>query len=340
MLGSPHRLENIFRTNIQSAYQVGRYNQMMQAVKSRPYWQYVAVLDGRTRPAHKAMNGKVYPADDPVWDFAYPPNGYRCRCTVRSLSKSEVDRDGLTVDSSDGNVTTETVSVNKSKGYTADVSAIDLGGGKKFMPDPGFNSNNAKVAWEPDPSKYSPAIRQQLAKASGTPAAPPAIQQKPAQRKRPEIAPGIIPDKFDTMPEKKARKVVKEAVASSAFDDFHAGKGGDLFPVAILTANILSALGSQQRSLLLSKDTIKSHGHHAEIGVEDYRKIQEIVDKGEVLFEKEGRVIVLADHPSGYKYRLSIKATKDKAETFVNSLFITRYGKKVRNKHKKWAGTR
>ncbi len=97
------RLEIIFRTNIQSAYMAGRYFQMTDpaVLKARPYWRYSAVNDGRTRPAHRAMNGRVFPANHPIWDTWFPPNGYRCRCGVDTLSAREVKRDGLTVEIED-----------------------------------------------------------------------------------------------------------------------------------------------------------------------------------------------------------------------------------------------
>jgi len=95
---NPYRLDTVFRTNIQQAFQAGHYRQLMEVVESRPYWQYVAVMDGRTRPSHAAMNGKVLPADDPFWKRNFPPNGFNCRCTVVSVSKSEIERDNLTIE--------------------------------------------------------------------------------------------------------------------------------------------------------------------------------------------------------------------------------------------------
>lgn len=95
------RVDNIFRTNIQTAYSVGRYRQMMEVREYRPYWQYSAVNDSRTRPTHLALNGKVFPADHPFWKTWYPPNGFRCRCGVVTLSENEVERDGLNVETDD-----------------------------------------------------------------------------------------------------------------------------------------------------------------------------------------------------------------------------------------------
>lgn len=101
---SPHRLDTIFRTNIQDAYQAGHYRNQMELTDSRPYWQYMAVMDVRVRPAHRAMNGKVMRYDDPFWKTSYPPNGFNCRCTVRSLSQTELDREGLSVERNPGGI--------------------------------------------------------------------------------------------------------------------------------------------------------------------------------------------------------------------------------------------
>lgn len=94
---SAWHLETIFRTNMQSAYAAGRYAEMQSAKKSRPYWRYVAIHDGRTRPEHAALDKVVYPANDPFWDVNFPPNGFNCRCAVVSMSEAEVKRKGLTI---------------------------------------------------------------------------------------------------------------------------------------------------------------------------------------------------------------------------------------------------
>lgn len=92
-----HRVENIFRTNMQSAYAAGRYEKMQAVKASRPYWQYIAVLDKRTRPGHAILHLLVYPADHEFWSSNYPPNGFRCRCYVITLSERQVKALGLEV---------------------------------------------------------------------------------------------------------------------------------------------------------------------------------------------------------------------------------------------------
>jgi len=70
------RLENIYRANLQTAYQVGRYKQMTAVKARRPYWQYMSRLLDTSRPTHVAHHEKVYHADHPFWREWYPPNGF------------------------------------------------------------------------------------------------------------------------------------------------------------------------------------------------------------------------------------------------------------------------
>jgi SPP1 gp7 family putative phage head morphogenesis protein len=88
----PHRVENIFRTNIQSAYARGRCEQQRANYATRPWLMYDAVNDSRTRPAHAAMDGFVARYDDPVWSTWRPPCGYQCRCRVIALSDKQADK--------------------------------------------------------------------------------------------------------------------------------------------------------------------------------------------------------------------------------------------------------
>jgi SPP1 gp7 family putative phage head morphogenesis protein len=83
-LGEYH-LEVIFRTNIQVAYGTGRRRAMEEIAEELPLWQYSAVLDDRTRPTHRALDGIILPADHPFWDEHYPPWGFACRCNVTTL---------------------------------------------------------------------------------------------------------------------------------------------------------------------------------------------------------------------------------------------------------------
>ncbi len=93
LTGKRHHLDIVFRNNVLSAYQAGRYKQLRAVAKRRPYWKYRTVGDERVRPAHRAMNGRTYRADNPVWSTWYPPNGHQCRCSIESLSRRDVERE-------------------------------------------------------------------------------------------------------------------------------------------------------------------------------------------------------------------------------------------------------
>ena len=129
------RIETIFRTNIQTAYQAGRYAQMKAVSKTRPYWQYIAVEDDRTRPEHAAMNGMVFPSDHDFWVTNYPPNGFRCRCTVRSLSARQVEKYDYEVLEK---IPSDLFYTNPKTGMEIPIASV--------MPDKGFATNPA-ISW-------------------------------------------------------------------------------------------------------------------------------------------------------------------------------------------------
>lgn len=84
-----HRLDNIFRTNLQGQYMAGKWEQFERNKANRPYVMYDAINDSRVRPAHLALDGKIWRIDDPQLHTHSPPNGYRCRCSLISLSESQ-----------------------------------------------------------------------------------------------------------------------------------------------------------------------------------------------------------------------------------------------------------
>ena len=101
-LGTPYRLQFIYRQNASAAYNAGRYNFQMDNVSTHPYLQYIQVPRPSKRDEHAKYNGKVFRADDPIWNDIYPPRGYNCSCRVSALSESDLKREGLKVSSGKG----------------------------------------------------------------------------------------------------------------------------------------------------------------------------------------------------------------------------------------------
>lgn len=73
---TPHRLQTIFRTNMQSALAVGHWERIVAQAKDAPYLMYDAVDDHRTRPLHHAWDNTVLPVNSPWWRTHFPPNGW------------------------------------------------------------------------------------------------------------------------------------------------------------------------------------------------------------------------------------------------------------------------
>lgn len=128
------RIEKIFRTNIQRAYNAGRFKQMSKPTirKARPYWMFDAVMDNRTSPICEKLNGVIILASDPWWDTHYPPMHFWCRSSVRALRAKNA----------------------KLRGITKKVPSIAA--------DTGFGKAPKGSDWQPDLGKYPTEVGDQL----------------------------------------------------------------------------------------------------------------------------------------------------------------------------------
>ena len=159
--GTPKRLETIYRTNMQGAYSAQRYQQMRDNADNRPYWQYDAVNDNKTRPSHLAMDGVVYKYDDPFWDTFYPPNGFNCRCSVIAFSARDVKRLGLIVkDGSQHLIKNIERQTKNGIEFTIGFKNIE---GKIICADKGFDYNVGKTSYLPNLNLYPESLAHEFA---------------------------------------------------------------------------------------------------------------------------------------------------------------------------------
>lgn len=95
---NPGRLRTIFQTNVQMAYQAGRWKQMTEpaVLKGRPFWLFDAVIDSATTAICQERNGTVRAASDPWWERNYPPLHFSCRSGVRTLTRAQAEARGIT----------------------------------------------------------------------------------------------------------------------------------------------------------------------------------------------------------------------------------------------------
>lgn len=160
-MGSPWRLETIYRTNLQASYMAGRRHEMLQATDTHPFWRYVSIMDGKTRPTHRALHGRVMRADDPAWNTIFPPCGFNCRCRVSPMTAGSVERGGYKVESSEGYLSTEIANVGYANSAT--VTKLKLPSMEvPFKTDAGFNAAPSTGATAQLIKKTAPDIIKQL----------------------------------------------------------------------------------------------------------------------------------------------------------------------------------
>lgn len=188
-LGSVHRLRTIYETNLSTQYAAGRWKGQYANRVSRPYLQFLAILDQNTTDTCRRLHNLIVRIDDPIVDKIYPPNHYNCRLTVRTLSQRQVDRDKLPVESSEGRIREKTVVVG---GKPVKVTGFDTGRYDNngdpviYWTQPGWDYNPGKVSFKPDLQKYDPDIaalfKKEEAKRLELPKAEPLLSRMPVKK--------------------------------------------------------------------------------------------------------------------------------------------------------------
>lgn len=118
-LGSRNRLRTIYDTNMRTSHAAGRWARIQRTKTAFPFLQYRQIDRPTKRHDHALYHGLVLPVDHPAWEKIYPPNGWFCGCSVRQLTRRQVEREGLTV--SEGfELQTDTVE-NPRSGETSEV---------------------------------------------------------------------------------------------------------------------------------------------------------------------------------------------------------------------------
>ena len=91
------RLKLIYDTNTRQAYATGLWERVERSKKALPYVRYITRRDGRVRAAHQAWDNLTLPVDHEFWKTHWPPNGWRCRCRVMSMTRRDYEQ-GYTLD--------------------------------------------------------------------------------------------------------------------------------------------------------------------------------------------------------------------------------------------------
>jgi len=131
VITTPWRLKTIYRTNMQSALNAGRFERQVSNASDRPYLELVETLDSKTRRTHRAQSGSIQPITSQFWKSPtswYPPNGFNCRGRTVALTRAEAKSRGIKI---------------KRPG---------------LLPDPGFGMNPATDFFQPEKKDFDPDI--------------------------------------------------------------------------------------------------------------------------------------------------------------------------------------
>lgn len=74
---------------------IAQFTRMKEDADLYPYWVYRGRMDGRERPEHVAMEGKVFRIGDPAGDSCFPPIDWNCRCTGDAVDGRYLDKNNV-----------------------------------------------------------------------------------------------------------------------------------------------------------------------------------------------------------------------------------------------------
>jgi len=275
--GRAWRTRLIYKTNLDTSYAAGRWQQMTDpdVVRLRPYWRYVHNTVENPRQQHKRWHNLVLRHDHPWWQTHFAPNGFGCNCGVETLNERGLKRlgkDGPDAAPNDG--TYEHVD-----NTTGEVVTVPTG------IQPGWDYAPGQTATER-------AIAARL-------------------------------NRLDSVEATIARQHVTDLVEAPLFNRFWNGEVRGEYPVAVVPPVERQVLGAESPVVLLSQESLTAHKvSHPEVGLEDYRRIQQILDSGEV-YQREGEPGRMVYLSLGERlYRAALKRTADGKKNYFLTLFV------------------
>ena len=123
------RTRVIYDNNLRTAKMAGRWQQIQRTKATRPYLIYTTVGDSQVRDEHRKWDKLVLPVDDSFWDTHYPPNGWNCRCTIRTANDRQLEREGLSLSTPPEVENTERTNHNTGEYFGKHPKGIDTGWG-------------------------------------------------------------------------------------------------------------------------------------------------------------------------------------------------------------------
>jgi len=298
-LGSLRRLDLIYDANIRSAEAAGDWARIQRVKDVLPYLEYLTSTSERKRPLHLSWVGTTLRVDDGWWSTHYPPNGWRCKCRVRSRS---MPREGASTERPALNLRSWT------NGTTGESRMVPAG------IDPGWDNNPGKVREQMAGKRLVDRIDQMGSEARREAVA--RLRQDPVMTYVTENGAGF---------EYRRR-----------LDPAQAGAGRLRWPVAVLPDPLAAQMGSTSRVIALSvADAAKIRVKHSDIGPAFWEILQAGIDEPEAV-TNDGKLRLLM-RVEGKPYVAVLKRTAVD-EILLNSVHRVEESQANRMKGKDAAG--
>lgn len=298
-IGHPYRLRTIYDTNMRTAFAAQQWQRIQRNKDTEPYLLYLLGPSRVHREQHVRWAGYLLPVDDPFWQIHFPPNGYGCKCHVRSVSKGEYQqilRDGIP----GTNVRAE----------------LDEDG----LPTGNLISDTMKPITEPRPDQYRNWRNSNTGKTERIPKGiDPGFDTNVGATYRLIQAFDLLQAKLPTLPEPLALALIRSWVEGPALAMWLDKPLGSA-PIALMPEAIAAELQAQNRIVWLSRETMeKQRTAHPELTDAEYQILPAMFADGLVIQQDGQRVAFY--RRDGRLYKAALKTTFNRDENYLLSFY-------------------
>lgn len=295
-LSAPWRTKVIYDTNVRSAYAAAEWQAIEDTEADFPALEYQGVADEKTRASHQQWFGVVLPIRHVFWRTWYPPNDWYCRCYVIQVSLSEISSGSAKV-TSDDRLEAMGVELNPARwpqwshGPTGRVAKAPEGVGPGFA----YNAGMARRAnlgelltrkvegLDPDLARAAAADLVNL----------PVFQDLVGDALDVGIARAqaraAVADQVRRLPRPAGERLAAEA----------ADRAG-VFPPDSWPVGVLPQLGDAAQSVVVANASAIGHSAHIHpVPAADWRRVQLLLEHGEVWRAASGELVVLGAFAAG-----------------------------------------
>ncbi|WP_118808179.1 phage minor head protein [Haemophilus haemolyticus] len=306
--GTPRRLNTIYRVNMQSAYSAARYQRMRDNVDNRPYWQYSAVGDERTRPAHLSLSGKIYRYDDPFWVTFYPPNGFNCRCSVIALSDRDLKRRGMDKPDDSSEFLVEVERPADKLGNREKTVGFKLSDGTVRVTDKGFDYNVGRLNYKPNLDLYPEKLAHQFAKVEMSGAEFKLDYAKLSAYLAPHIP------HYLSLKGRKPRSDLLQELRDKYSRNFK-------FAAGVLNEDTRKQIGTELKTIWFSDDSMIKQiaNRYGQFGVETYEKLPDVLNSPDEIKSSKGNHFEFYKTINGERYMAVVKILEHVKELYMQS---------------------